>query len=61
MAFVPPRDRVLEHSTSNSQTVFAVTGAVDTSFNAFFGIHEHRGHHDRRRRRGWGRLQGRES
>ncbi|MBR1198817.1 hypothetical protein JQ574_22735 [Bradyrhizobium sp. AUGA SZCCT0158] len=35
MAFVPPRDRVLEHSTSNSQTVFTVTGAVDTSFNAF--------------------------
>jgi hypothetical protein len=35
MVFVPPHDRVLEHSTSNSQTVFAVTGAVDTSFNAF--------------------------
>lgn len=35
MAFVPPKDRVLEHSTSNSQTVFAVTGAIDTSYNAF--------------------------
>lgn len=35
MAFVAPHDRVLEHSTSNSQTVFAVTGAVDTSYNAF--------------------------
>jgi hypothetical protein len=35
MAFVPPKDRVLEHSTSNSQSVFTVTGAVDTSFNAF--------------------------
>jgi hypothetical protein len=35
MAFVYPKDRVLEHSTSNSQTVFAVTGAIDTSFNAF--------------------------
>lgn len=35
MAFVSPHDRVLEHSTSNSQTVFTVTGAVDTSFNAF--------------------------
>lgn len=35
MAYVPPKDRVLEHSTSNSQTVFTVTGAIDTSFNAF--------------------------
>src|SRR5678815_5623600 len=35
MVFVPPKDRVLERSTSNSQTVFTVTGAVDTSFNAF--------------------------
>jgi hypothetical protein len=35
MVFVPPKDRVLEHSTSNSQTVFAVTGAVDASMNAF--------------------------
>lgn len=35
MVFVPPKDRVLEHSTSNSQTVFAVTGAVDPSMNAF--------------------------
>jgi hypothetical protein len=35
MAFVPPKDRVLEHSTSNSQTVFTVTGALDLSYNAF--------------------------
>lgn len=35
MVFVPPKDRVLEHSTSNSQTVFTVTGALDTSYNAF--------------------------
>ncbi|MBR0855496.1 hypothetical protein [Bradyrhizobium liaoningense] len=35
MTFIPPKDRVLEHSTSNSQTVFTVTGAIDTSFNAF--------------------------
>lgn len=35
MAFVAPRDRVLERSTSNSQTVFAVTGASDASYNAF--------------------------
>jgi prepilin-type processing-associated H-X9-DG protein len=35
MAFVPPKDRVLEHSTSNSQTVFSVTGALDLSYNAF--------------------------
>jgi hypothetical protein len=35
MAFVPPKDRVLEPSTSNSQTVFTVTGALDTSYNAF--------------------------
>lgn len=34
-AFIPPRDRVLENSTSNSQTIFTVTGAVDTSYNAF--------------------------
>jgi hypothetical protein len=35
MVFVPPKDRVLEHSTSNSQTVFALSGAVDASMNAF--------------------------
>jgi hypothetical protein len=35
MAFVPPKDRVFEHSTSNSQSVFTVTGALDTSYNAF--------------------------
>ncbi|MEY9466279.1 hypothetical protein ABH973_006692 [Bradyrhizobium ottawaense] len=35
MAFVPPRDRVLEQSTSNSQSVFTVTGAVDAGYNAF--------------------------
>ena len=35
MAFVPPRDRVLEQSTSNSQSVFAVTGALDAGYNAF--------------------------
>jgi hypothetical protein len=35
MVFVPPRDRVLEHSTSNSQSVFSVTGALDLSYNAF--------------------------
>jgi hypothetical protein len=38
MVFVPPKDRVLEHSTSNSQTVFAVTGAVDASMNAFSAL-----------------------
>lgn len=35
MAFVPPKDRVLEHSISNSQTVFDVTGSLDLSYNAF--------------------------
>ncbi|MBW7965326.1 hypothetical protein [Bradyrhizobium sp. BR 10261] len=35
MAFVPHHDRVLENSTSNSQSVFSVTGAVDASCNAF--------------------------
>lgn len=35
MAFVPPKDRVMETSISNSQTVFALAGAVDTSFNRF--------------------------
>lgn len=35
MTFVPPKDRVIEYSTSNSQTVFAVTGAIDTSCDAF--------------------------
>lgn len=35
MAFVAPRDRVVEQSTSNSQSVFAVTGALDLSYNAF--------------------------
>ena len=34
-AFVPPKDRVLETSISNSQTVFALAGAVDASFNRF--------------------------
>lgn len=34
-AYVTPKDRVLEYSTSNSQTVFALAGAPDTSFNAF--------------------------
>lgn len=35
MAAIQPHDRVMEYSTSNSQTVFTVTGAVDTSNNAF--------------------------
>ncbi|MDI4231461.1 hypothetical protein OZ411_01360 [Bradyrhizobium sp. Arg237L] len=35
MAFIQPRDRVLEKSTSNSQSVFALAGAVDASFNRF--------------------------
>lgn len=35
MAFVPPKDRVLEQSTSNSQSVFTVTGALDAGYNAF--------------------------
>jgi hypothetical protein len=35
MAFVPPKDRVLENSTSNSQTVFSLSGAVDASYNRF--------------------------
>jgi hypothetical protein len=35
MVFVPPKDRVLEASTSNSQSVFALTGAADASFNRF--------------------------
>lgn len=35
MTALPPHDRVMEYSTSNSQTVFALTGAVDTSYNAF--------------------------
>lgn len=35
MAFVPPRDRVFEHSISAGPSVFTVTGAVDTSYNAF--------------------------
>ena len=35
MAFVPPKDRVMETSISNSQTVFALAGAVDASFNRF--------------------------
>lgn len=35
MTFVSPKDRVLEQSTSNSQTVFTVTGALDLSYNAF--------------------------
>jgi hypothetical protein len=35
MAFVPPKDRVLEYSISNSQTVFTVTGAPESSMNPF--------------------------
>jgi hypothetical protein len=36
VAFVRPKDRVLERSTtSGSQTVFALAGAVDVSYNAF--------------------------
>ncbi|WP_456622135.1 hypothetical protein [Bradyrhizobium sp. P5_C12] len=35
MAFIPPKDRVLEQSTSNSQSVFTVTGALDAGYNAF--------------------------
>lgn len=35
MAAIQPRDRVLEYSTSNSQTVFTVTGPPDLSYNAF--------------------------
>ena len=35
MAFVPPKDRVMETSISNSQTVFALAAAVDASFNRF--------------------------
>jgi hypothetical protein len=36
MAFVPPHDRVLDTSTSNSQTVFAISGSgLDTSYNTF--------------------------
>lgn len=35
MAFVHPKDRVLEHSTTNSATVWAVSGAIDTSYYPF--------------------------
>lgn len=35
MVFVPPKDRVMETSISNSQTVFALAGAIDASFNRF--------------------------
>lgn len=35
MAFIPPKDRVQETSTSNSQTVFALAGASDASYNRF--------------------------
>ncbi|MDB5534328.1 MAG: tail collar protein [Hyphomicrobiales bacterium] len=35
MVFVPFKDRVMETSISNSQTVFALAGAVDASFNRF--------------------------
>lgn len=35
MPFVPSHDRVAENSTSNSQSVFTVTGALDVSYNAF--------------------------
>ncbi|UPJ55395.1 hypothetical protein [Bradyrhizobium sp. 192] len=35
MAFVAPKDRVLEQSSSNSQSVFVVTGALDAGYNAF--------------------------
>lgn len=38
MPFVPPRDRVLEKSTTNSQAIFNVTGAPDTSYNAFSAV-----------------------
>lgn len=34
-AYIPPKDRVIETSTSNSQTVFALDGAIDASYNAF--------------------------
>ena len=35
MVYVPPKDRVLEHSTTNHQTVWSVTGAIDPSYQAF--------------------------
>jgi hypothetical protein len=36
MTFVNPHDRVLDTSTSNSQTVFALSGSgLDTSYNTF--------------------------
>lgn len=35
MALIQPHDRVAETSTSNSQTVFALAGALDTSYNRF--------------------------
>jgi hypothetical protein len=35
MAAIPPRDRVAENSTSNSQSIFTVTGAIDVSHKAF--------------------------
>src|SRR4051812_36214579 len=35
MVFVPPKDRVLEYSTSNSQTVFALSDSGDPSLNRF--------------------------
>jgi hypothetical protein len=36
MAFVPPHDRVLDTSTSNSQAIFGVSGtAPDASYNTF--------------------------
>lgn len=35
MTFIPPKDRTGETSTSNSQTIFAVAGAFDASFNRF--------------------------
>jgi hypothetical protein len=35
MAFVPPKDRVLETSTTSGTGPYALAGAVDTSFNRF--------------------------
>lgn len=35
MAFVPPKDRVLEKSTTAGTGPYTVTGAIDTSYNAF--------------------------
>jgi hypothetical protein len=35
MVFVPPKDRVLEHSATAGTGPYALAGAVDTSYNAF--------------------------